>query len=1359
MSKSKSHSTVGDGGGGGGERLNSREGIAPSTQTDGIIKPKFKLKHQNLSVNVDFSQKALWGQTELMCGVTDRSIDIIRINSRQCRLHRVQVNGIDAEYNYDNDPLMEIVSAACTNPTAGHADSDQQSPTRAYRHFAKEFKTAQINPDLGELMVFVPRSVMPPEEEGVPDEIDVDKNKDKDKEGAEKKVKELFQLTITIKFSLVNPRGGVYFVMPTSELVNDRPPHMFTHNQTNGARLWFPCLDTWTDRATWTLTYTVPPKMTAVSCGYLYAQELVKDKSKKRCEYRVPVPTPACDIGFVVGEFDLLQDKTFPAMTSFCLPGLLPQLTNTVSIMARAFDFFTDYLGVKFPFRSYKQVFVDDTYQDMSSFSSLSVFNDSVLHSKSIIEPTHSVRWKLVYSAARQYFGHYLTQKAWADTWLLIGMAGYVANLFMIRAHGVKENLLQVGELMESVCAEEAKGQAPLYNTDFAHPSELYSEFVRKKSLAVMWMIERRIGDEHFQRVLNNMLGMASQYKRNGDLSVLGISTHSFLKLVKKASGQDLKGFADVWIRRNGCVQFTVNFSFNRKRSSIELSLRQDPIGLPAGTKFSGPVRIRVQEMDGYTIHDMHLDDSYHKQDFNCRSKFRRARKRKVRLPTGEETDIEFLDQADTPILFIRFDPEFFWLRRVVYEHLDLPADYMWIYQMQYDRDPYAQREAIKELARFPSSYAHDALLEVVRSPDHFYQTRISAAQGLAKHPQVNVEENGLSHLLHNAIPGTKVWGWETLINACKQMYFNTYQNGQQYVRQNNFSGLREYFVQKSIPLALSAARNKRGAVPKEVVEFILHMIDFNDNTHNLFSDSFYIMGLLEALARALTTKKERSEFVVVNSKAQMDTLNRPLLRRVVETIVRLTNMDMLIPTYANAITQGCLKVLTQLCLSDRFHVDELLPLLTQLAQYGHFRGLRVTSIQCMVELSVKMRMQVLPFIVTCAESDPDYGIRQIAMKTLQNSPIFIEWARGTSSYALVEKVWHMMNRQTCYDIYLRMRFMQLYKRLWGTGTPRSTKAKRKHDRKVQKRLGTTNGNVTGNIIRVRSTSATVQTGSELSIGVDGISNVNNIISNENVDANAMADETVSGSTVIGEVSNGKIRPDVSTEISTTPSNTIKFRKLSITAPTRCTNTNVHTHVQAGSDANKHVERSSTNIDYSDTNTHKDTNVLGDIDTSSNANGNIHLPLLSHTGNKLDNEPGRQEETISKLRIDNTLPLSPSLMVSGLDADTNTINNNVDIVQGDDERVREETSVQRKSVDTDEIRMMRRRSSDLGSTSGMSMGSSDDGSGTPQTQTRVLKIKLSNPALSEDGFHHSDRKKHKKHKKEKRRRDSEEHEL
>lgn len=58
-------------------------------------------------------------------------------------------------------------------------------------------------------------------------------------------------------------------------------------------------------------------------------------------------------------------------------------------------------------------------------------------------------------------------------------------------------------------------------------------------------------------------------------------------------------------------------------------------------------------------------------------------------MMTKTSPSVVHLDRGDTPILHIRIDPDYFWLREVVFRQLD----YMWCYQLQVERDPAAQIE------------------------------------------------------------------------------------------------------------------------------------------------------------------------------------------------------------------------------------------------------------------------------------------------------------------------------------------------------------------------------------------------------------------------------------------------------------------------------------------------------------------------------------------------------------------------------------------------------------------------------------------------------------------------------------------
>ena len=69
----------------------------------------------------------------------------------------------------------------------------------------------------------------------------------------------------------------------------------------------------------------------------------------------------------------------------------------------------------------------------------------------------------------------------------------------------------------------------------------------------------------------------------------------------------------------------------------------------------------------------------------------------------------------------------------------------------------------------------------------------------------------------------------------------------------------------------------------------------------------------------------------------------------VVEEIVRILNMEKLLPSYRFTVTVSCLRALRQL---QRYaHLPSDATLFRQYAQYGLFRDVRVASLDCLVDL------------------------------------------------------------------------------------------------------------------------------------------------------------------------------------------------------------------------------------------------------------------------------------------------------------------------------------------------------------------------------------------------------------------------
>lgn len=84
---------------------------------------------------------------------------------------------------------------------------------------------------------------------------------------------------------------------------------------------------------------------------------------------------------------------------------------------------------------------------------------------------------------------------------------------------------------------------------------------------------------------------------------------------------------------------------------------------------------------------------------------------------------------SDSPVLWIRLDPEMTLLRSVVIEQ----PDFQWQFQLRHERDVTAQMEAILALERYPTPATRLALTDTIENEHCYYKVRCRAAHCLTK--------------------------------------------------------------------------------------------------------------------------------------------------------------------------------------------------------------------------------------------------------------------------------------------------------------------------------------------------------------------------------------------------------------------------------------------------------------------------------------------------------------------------------------------------------------------------------------------------------------------------------------------------
>uniref|UniRef100_A0A4W3I5N5 Transcription initiation factor TFIID subunit 2 n=1 Tax=Callorhinchus milii TaxID=7868 RepID=A0A4W3I5N5_CALMI len=896
----------------------------------------------------------------------------IKLNSKQCRIYRVRVNDLEAAFIY-NDPTLEVC----------HHESKQ----RNLNYFANAYTAAvsAVDPDTGngELCIKVPSELW-------------------------KHVDEMKVLKVYIEFSLDQPKGGLHFVVPDMEgSMAERGAHAFSFGYENCTRFWFPCVDSYSELCTWKLEFTVDAAMVAVSNGDLVETIYTHDMRKKTFHYTLTIPTAAPNISLAVGPFEILVDPYMHEVTHFCLPQLLPLLKHTTSFLHEIFEFYEEILTCRYPYACYKTVFVDEAYIEVASYASMSILS--------------------------QFACFQGASSIWSDEWVLKGISGYIYGLWMKKTFGVNEYRHWIKEELDRIVEYELRTggvllhptltgvkekEMPAANLHFSirHPHTMswrYYKMFQCKAHLVLRLIENRISMEFMLQVFNKLLSLAStassQKFQSHMWSQMLLSTSGFLKSISNVSGKDIQPLIKQWVDQSSVVKFFGSFAFNRKRNILELELKQDYTSL--GTqKYVGPLKVTVQELDGSFNHTLQIEENSLKHDIPCHSKSRRNKKKKIPLLNGEEVDMDLSAMdADSPLLWIRIDPDMSVLRKVEFEQ----ADFMWQYQLRYERDVVAQEESISALAKFPTPASRLALTDILEQEQCFYKVRMGACFRLAK------------------IANSMVSTW-TGPPAMKSLFTRMFccKSCTNIVKTNNFMNFQSYFLQKTMPVAMALLRDVHNQCPKEVLAFILDLIKYNDNRKNKFSDNYYRAELIDALANSVTPA------ISINNEIRtLDNLN-PDIRLILEEITRFLNMEKLLPSYRNTITVSCLKAIR--VLQKNGHIPSDPSLFKSYAENGHFVDVRIAALEAVVDYTqVDRSTDELQWLLDLVQNDPVPYIRHKVLSMLNKNPPFTKSAESPlCNEALVDQLWKLMNSGTSHDWRLRCDGVDMYYTLFGLSRP-----------------------------------------------------------------------------------------------------------------------------------------------------------------------------------------------------------------------------------------------------------------------------------------------------------------------------------
>lgn len=712
-------------------------------------------------------------------------------------------------------------------------------------------------------------------------------------------------------------------------------------------------------------------------------------------------------------------------IVAFCLPGRVEELQASCRVARQAMQFYSREFG-SFPFGSYKMVFVEDTVSDVHNASTLAIFSTDLLHPSSVIDQALETRQVLAHAVAVQWVGINIIQRSWSDTWLINGLSAYLAGLFWRRLMGNNEYRFRLRKDCDRVCAWDI-GMPPLCQIGVTEPPDAaLLPFINLKAPLVLHILDRRLCKAGASVGLGRVIPRVLLQAITGELPGNTLSTSSFLRTCRKVSGVDLRIFVDQWIYGSGCPRFFINSHFNRKKLTIEIHVRQESpayqfaeyrpelaVGSNPVKLFDGQMTIRIHEADGRPYeHVLDIKAPHKRFDVPFNTKYKRVRRNTKRFQARQaaavaaaegdqdaaeaigmidlgfslalweneeqrdrwkvadwtEDDEDIMSQAAYE--WIRMDSDFEWIASL---HVEQP-DFMWVSQLQRDRDVVAQLQAVQALAQLPNAISSSMLTRTVLVHKYFYRVRTEACHALVNCAIPQLGFLGLFHLLmlfktSFCIDVPSDPGAHPLDLVCIP-------------RANDFSDPAEYFVKKAMVHAISRVRNERGRTLPQVKKLLINLLRYNDNSTNKFSDDIYVAELLSGLASAFVPNESsvHGGFVPVNEDSDASE-DSHLFEHACAEVGRLQELDKLVPSFHNVVSLACLEWHASMIQSGQLPLD--LGLFLGYTQQGTFTPLRIAAFNLLLILSGLKHRVVVRYIFAALQSDDSRLVKRSLAKAL----------------------------------------------------------------------------------------------------------------------------------------------------------------------------------------------------------------------------------------------------------------------------------------------------------------------------------------------------------------------------------------
>jgi aminopeptidase N len=323
--------------------------------------------------------------------------------------------------------------------------------------------------------------------------------------------------------------------------------YLYAHMFLDGARRIFPCFDQPDLKAAFTLTVVAPEEWLVASNAAPAAAAI-----GGRHEFAPTRPISTYLFTLIAGPYYARSDEhdgiplvlySRRSMADF----LDAQAAELFTVTRQCLDRYHEIFAVRYPFGIYQQAFVPEFNFGAMENPGLVIFRDEFIYRSAVTESERERRATVIaHEMAHMWFGDLVTMAWWDDLWLNESFAEYMGTRVATEAtrFGQTWTTFAMGDKAWGMRADQRPSThpvAPIEVADTALALLNFDGISYAKGAAVLKQLVAWVGDEAFLAGLNEHFE-AHAYG-NATLADL-------LRALSAASGRDLTGWAEAWLRQ-----------------------------------------------------------------------------------------------------------------------------------------------------------------------------------------------------------------------------------------------------------------------------------------------------------------------------------------------------------------------------------------------------------------------------------------------------------------------------------------------------------------------------------------------------------------------------------------------------------------------------------------------------------------------------------------------------------------------------------------------------------------------------------------------------------------------------------------